>query len=89
MATTVVLTAVVKEAGGRCRVQFSDGSELEFNTLEEAKAWAREPDTDIFLTKRLCLAYALGRSEDLSNINSVKDKNFTFDLTNNSPIRVQ
>jgi hypothetical protein len=91
MASTVVLTAVVKaEAPSTaCYVRFNDGTELEFANLATLQEWARQPDTDLSLTRKLCVAYALGRSSDLSNIASVRNKDFTFDLTNNSPIRVQ
>lgn len=91
MATTVVLADVIKEPGPstRCLARFSDGTELEFSSLASLTTIVQEPDTDAGLTRKLCLAYALARSSDLSNINPVKDKSFIFDLSNNNPIRVQ
>jgi hypothetical protein len=91
MASTVVLTEVVKAAAPStaCYVRFNDGTELEFASLGALQEWARQPDLDIGLTRRLCVAYALGRSADLSNTASVRNKDFTFDLTNNSPIQVR
>jgi hypothetical protein len=91
MATTVVLTSVVKEAAPSTRVlvRFADGTELEFASMADLVASATEPDTSVSLTQRLCLAYTLARSADLSNLASTANKSFTFDLTSNNPIRVQ
>jgi hypothetical protein len=91
MATTVTLTAVIKEAAPSTRVlvRFADGVELEFASLAQLQEWAREPDLSVTLTQKLCVAYTLARSETLTNLASTQGKSFTFDLTSNNPIRVQ
>lgn len=91
MATSVTLTSVVKEPAPSTRVlvNFADGTSFEFVSLADLADWARSEDMDVRLTKQLCVAYALARSADLSSVASVANKNFTFDLTNNQPIRVQ
>jgi hypothetical protein len=94
MATTVVLSNVIKEPAPstRCRVQFTDGTELEFGTLAELREWALGIDSGPMgaeLTRRMCLARLLALSPELTNINQIQGKNFTFDLTNAQPVRVQ
>lgn len=91
MATTVVLTNVVRDPAPSTvvRAQFSDGFELEFTDLEHLRLTVTGYDTDQTLTRHLCLAYTLARSSDLSNVSTVRNKNFTFDLSSNNPIRVQ
>lgn len=91
MATTVTLVSVVKEPAPSTRVlvTFDDGTGFEFASLADLTDWARSADVDVRLTKQLCLAYALARSSDLATVASVANKNFTFDLANNQPIRVQ
>lgn len=89
MATTVVLTDVVVLPDGKVIVKFSDGSANEYADIQSLKDSVLGRDVDEGLTKDLCIAYTLGRSPDLSNIASTKNKNFTFDLTQNTCIRVQ
>ena len=89
MATTVVLTDVIKEPGGRVLVRFQGGIELEFASLAEVQEFAQEPDLDEDLTQKLCISWILHRSNDLSNINPIQNKNFIFDLSAGNPIRVQ
>lgn len=88
MATTVVLTKVEKRANGSVYVEFGDGSGIIYPHLDDLKLDARAPDTNVDLTKKLVLAYALARSENLTNVASIQGKQFIFDLTNNNPIRV-
>lgn len=85
---TVVLTSVTTDQDGKVRIRFDNGAELEFNSLAEVQAWALLPDTSVDLTQQLCVAYAINRSPDLSNLASVQGRTFTFDLSNNNPIRV-
>lgn len=87
--TTVVLTAVIKDPDGRVRVRFADGSEREFGSLAMLRSVVLRRDQDVGLTQDLCLAYALARSADLSNVNSVANKSFIFDLSVAQPIKVQ
>lgn len=89
MPTTVVLRDVLKPSSGKIFVNFDGGTQLEFGSIEECREWALEPDEDVDLAQRMCLAYAYKRSDDLSNINSVKDKNFEVDFSAGSVIRVR
>ena len=88
MPTTVILIGVVRE-GDKYFVQFDDGTLLEFNDLESLTNFAIGVDDDPDLTQKLCLAYALKRSSDLSNINPIQGKDFIFDLSAGNPIKVQ
>jgi hypothetical protein len=89
VATTVVLTDVIKDPGGAVQVVFADGSGYSFPTLEDTLAWSTEVDQDVTLTQRMCVAYAAARSPDLSNIAPVQGKDFIFDLASPQPIKVQ
>jgi len=89
MATTVILRDVIKQVNGTVLVNFEGGSQLEFTSLAALQEWARQADASVDLTQQLCVAYALARSADLSNVATVRNKDFTFDLSVNSPIRVQ
>lgn len=90
MATTVVLQDVIGEEqpAGTVRVFWADGTAQEFPNFDALTTWALGPDKDQGLTQRMCVAYALARSPDLSNIAPVKGKNFVFDLSHAQPIRV-
>jgi hypothetical protein len=89
MATTVVLRAFTKLANGTVSATFGDGSVMIFESLQQLLDGCRDVDLDQDLVKRLCLAYAAARSADLSNVASVLNKNYTFDLSAAQPIRVQ
>ena len=91
MATTVSLISVVREPAPSTRVlvNFADGSQLDFPDLASLVAWAQQADQSRDLTQQMCVAYAAARSPDLSNVASVSGKNFTFDLSAPSPIKVQ
>lgn len=90
MATTVVLTNVIKEPPPSTRylIDFSDGTQHEFADLAELTEWARRPDGDPESVQKICIAYALARSNDLSNVSTVLNKDFTFDLSAPSAIKV-
>jgi hypothetical protein len=62
---------------------------LEFPDLATATEWARAADANIDMTRRMCAAYAEARSTGWANINSVANKDFIFDLSNPSAIKVQ
>jgi len=89
MATTVVLTDVVKTTGGRVRVIFGDGTVLEFSDLAHLTEEVLETDQDAHLVRMMALGWILARQPTLDNIAPIRDKNFTFDLSNPSPIKVQ
>jgi hypothetical protein len=90
MPTTVVLTDIVFDAAPSTvvRVRWSDGSELEFNHIDNVRQWYSQPEEDIDLTRKLCVAYAAARSFDFANLATVKDKPFTIDMSANNPIKV-
>jgi len=91
MATTVVLTDVI--LGPPVRVKFSDGTEFEFSSVDELNNWVDamdDPDQEgSDNARRMCIAYLRKRSATYSQLNSVKDKNFIFDLGHAQVIRVQ
>lgn len=67
---------------------FSDGTSLEFHDLESLIPYMNDV-SNVDNTKIICIAYLLARSPDLSNTASVLNKDFIFDLSSPSPIRVQ
>lgn len=90
MATSVTLTSVQKDAQtGKVYINFAGGFQIEFNSITDVAAWAQGIDKDVDVTRQMCVAYALARSSDLSNINSVANKVFSFDLSAPQPIKVQ
>jgi hypothetical protein len=91
MATTVSLTGVVFDPAPATSlsVQFSDGTGYQFNDMNHLRSIITGLDSDPDFTRKLCLAYLLARSPDLSNVASVKNKSFIFDLSSPSPIKVQ
>lgn len=89
MATQVILRSVIKQPDGKVFVNFDNGSQREFTSIADLQAWARKPDTDVDLTEQLCIAWAVARSPELSNIATIQNKTFTFDLSAPNPIRVQ
>ena len=88
MASTVVLADVIKYPT-YLEVIWGDGNSTIYNDVEELSADALAVDTDQDLVKKLCLAYLLARSPQLTNIATVKNKDFIFDLSAPQPIKVQ
>lgn len=89
MATTVVLTDVVLHPEGHVEVRWADNTGETFANIEAMRQHISQYDSDVDLTKALCMAFLMARSSDLTNTSPVRNRNFTFDLTHNSPIRVQ
>ena len=91
MPTTVVLTDVIfaESPSTKIRVRWGDGTESEYSSLEGLINSVVELDQDELFAKNLALGWVLARSADLSNIATIRNKDFTFDLSNPSPIRVQ
>lgn len=87
MATTVVLKDVIK-SGSIVRIRFASGFEYEFSSLEQLTEWVSEVDTTDVVQK-LCVAWAQARSADLSNIATIRNKDFIFDPAAANMIRVQ
>lgn len=89
MPTTVQIASKTDLAGGGIQIEFSDGHGLTFQSLQEIEQNIAVYDNDEDLTKFLCISWWLARSSDLSNTAVIVGKNFTFDLSNANPIRVQ
>lgn len=89
MATQVILRSVVKQASGTVLVNFDSGNQREFSSMADLQEWARSPDTSVDLTEQLCTAWAVARSPELTNIATIQNKTFTFDLSSPNPIKVQ
>ena len=83
-----VLSNVIKNADGSCRIQFADGNEFSFNSLADIAAWIADVD-GLDNTRKVCVAFLKARSSDLTNLATVRNKTFTFDLTAPAPIKVQ
>ena len=74
---------------GKWYVAFSDGTSLEFSSLQDMKDTIAEVDADPVTARRILIAWWLARSPDGSNQNLVEGKTLTFDLSAPNPIRVQ
>lgn len=102
MAVTVSITKIINEAtqqaqgnqaaaalaGQRLLVNFSDGTQLEFSDLAQAREWALGVES-ADVAQRLALARCFALSSDLTNTNQVVGKTCTLDLSNVSIFRVQ
>ena len=93
MATTVVLTGVTIDGSGKVFIRFEGGTVIEFQSLGAVEEWVSEIDDPggegVDNARRMCVAYLKKRSSDLSNTNSVADKNFILDLGHANVVRVQ
>ena len=87
---TVTLVSIKKADPPRTTVyaNFSNGDQIEFESLAAIDQAAREMQ-NTEKTYLVCVCYAKARSADLSNIQTVANKQFTFDLTAQQPIKVQ
>ncbi len=88
MPSTVVLTEVFKPANGKVFVRYADGTELEFSSLAALEQELEEIDSNAGMTQMMALGWIHARQPLLNNINPIKDKDFTYDLSNPNPIRV-
>jgi hypothetical protein len=83
----VILNSVTRD-GDRVYANFADGNSLEFQNLENLKTHIDQL-VDQHQVMIMCLAWALARSADLSNINTVKDKKFVVDFSVANPVQVK
>ena len=88
MATIVTCEGVTIGKSGRVYVTFEDGAQLEFGSLADVQAAARDIDSDVQLTRMLLIAWWLARSPGGSNESLIKGKTLTFELSGPSPIRI-
>ena len=81
--TTVTCTSIIKEPSPSTRVlvNFSDGSQREYPSIEEMSTSVLQTDFDNDLAKTMLLAWWLARDADGSNTNIVEGKTLTFDLS--------
>lgn len=91
MATTVVLTSIVKSSGntGKIYANFANGDQMEFPSLAALLETVQSIDLDVRLCQKMCLARLVATSPDLSNTSQIAGKSFIVDFTNVSPIKVQ
>ena len=83
MATTIKLISKVVNQDGSIAVTFADGNGLSFNNEQDYLDFVGTVDDNVDLTYRICLAIAEAR-----NISVVLNKNFTFDVTEAQPIKI-
>lgn len=88
MPTTVVLTEVI-DHGNYIEVRWGDGTGRYYSDISKITELVTSHDNNEELTKDLAIAWALARSPDLSTIATIANKNFTFNMSNPNPIRVQ
>jgi hypothetical protein len=84
---TVTLTDAIARQDGTFLVKWADGSETELASPSQIDDLAQFFDEE--RTKVACLAYLRARSPNLTNLASVRNKDFIFDLSAQSPIKVQ
>ena len=92
MATTIDVLDVLKHPDGRLEFRFSDGTSDTYQSLAHARDVIAGLDTGIeaeAFVRRLVVAWFLARSADASNVNLIKNKSLTWDLSAPAPLRVQ
>lgn len=71
----------VNRRGAKVYIRWSDGDELEFNNLQDAKDFCQPLADDPDLLKRLFIAAFLLRNPDGSNVAIIEGRTMTLDLT--------
>lgn len=89
MAISATLIDVVTYPDGRVSVRFGDKTGMTFASSDELLVYAKSLEEDLDIAKKLLLGWWQARSPDLSNLNLVKGKTLTFDISSPNPIRVQ
>jgi hypothetical protein len=88
MAVSVTASAFSIAQDGSVTVTYSDGGGHVYGSLNDMKMAIADIETrDV--AERLFLGWFLARSANATNTAIFLGKTFTFDLTNNNPIRVQ
>ncbi len=88
MAVSVTMSAFSIAGDGSVTITYSDGGGHVYGSLADMKEAIAEMETRDN-TEKLFLGWFLARSANATNTALVLNKTFTFDLTNNNPIRVQ
>ena len=91
MAVSVTLTKVIKEPAPstRCIINFSDGTQMEFDSIASVIANISTLDSDPDVARKMLIGWWVGRDANLSNPNLVEGKTLTFDLQAPNLLRVQ
>lgn len=89
MPCVVTCVNVTKSETGVINAEFSDGSTLEFNDLAALKAAVVDADNDHAQCKIWLLAHWIRRDADATNVQLVRNKTLTFDLTSPQLLKVQ
>lgn len=87
MPSTVVLTSVTR-SGEKVFVNFADGTQLEYESLQALTDALAELDTDVDKTRLMALGWIRLRQPTLEDVSQIAGRDFTFDLSSTSPIRV-
>jgi len=89
MPTTVVMTDLVIHPSGNIDVVWNDGSTSQYPDLAMLSEQVTKHDNNQDLVKAMAIGWLLARQPTLSPITVLKDKNFTFDLSDPNPIKIQ
>jgi hypothetical protein len=89
MSVTARLVSRFITPEGRVQLTFADGSGFDFANVQELRDTISQQVETMANAQLMCVAFALARSPDLSNVNSVLNKDFTLDLSAANPIKVQ
>lgn len=87
MPTTVVLTTVTF-SGKRVYVNFSDGTQLEYESKDALDEAIADLDNDVAYTQQMALKWMSERDPTLTSIAPIAGKGFTYDLSDADPVKV-
>ena len=89
MAVSVTLSTIIKEPAPstRCLVNFSDGAQLEFNSLSDAKAFVGNIETPEN-ARLLIVGRWLAQHPDGGGTSSIEGRTLTIDMAAVNPISV-
>lgn len=73
---------VIKNPSGKIYINFSDGSQLEANSLDELKNSCLSLDLDPDLAKRIAVGYWLSQDTTASNTSLVEGKTLNISYSN-------
>ena len=89
MAVSVTLTKIIKEPAPstRCLINFSDGTQLEFNSLTDAKAFVSDIET-MDNARLLIVGRWLAQHPDGGGTASIEGRTLTIDMSSVIPVSV-
>lgn len=90
MAVTATLLRIIAEPrpSTRVRIRWSDGNENEFATIEEARVWAQEAETEEN-AKRILIGRFYAANHDGANPATVEGRICTLDLLAQNTVSVR